>query len=134
MRWRDLALIALRWPEVSEGTSYGTPALKVRKSLLARHRPEDDSVVLLDVPPEERAHLIETMPDAFFCEPHYEPYAIVLARLAPLPPDVATRLLERRWRATATKAARAAADGGSGLTPRRRPPGPAGPRRSPRPR
>src|SRR5271169_5545526 len=30
----DVREIALAWPEVTDGTSYGTPALKVRKKLL----------------------------------------------------------------------------------------------------
>jgi hypothetical protein len=111
MRWRDAVDIALRWPEVAEATSYGEPSLKVRKRLLARHRPKDDSIVLLDVPHEERAHLIEIMPEAFFCEPHYADHAVVLARLPDAPQDVVEGLLERRWRSSATKKAIAAFDG-----------------------
>ncbi|MEO0914628.1 MAG: MmcQ/YjbR family DNA-binding protein [Pseudomonadota bacterium] len=91
-------------------TSYGTPSLKVRRRLLARHRPEDDSVVLPGIPVEERGHLIEVMPDAFFCEPHYEGYDIVLAWLPPAPPDIIGRFLERRWRSAATKRALASFD------------------------
>jgi hypothetical protein len=62
-------------------------------------------MVLLDVPAEERAHLIEIMPEAFFCEPHYEGHDIVLARLEHVPVDVVERLLERRWRNSASKRA-----------------------------
>lgn len=105
MRWSDVVDLAMQWPEVCEAISYGEPSLKVRKRLLARHRPGDGSVVLLDVPAEERSHLIEIMPDAFFCEPHYEGHDIVLARLQHLPVDVARRLLERRWRSSASKRA-----------------------------
>jgi hypothetical protein len=36
MTFDDVREIALAWPEVADGTSYGTPALKVRKKLLAR--------------------------------------------------------------------------------------------------
>jgi hypothetical protein len=32
----DVRKIALVWPEVEDGTSYDTPALKVRKKLLSR--------------------------------------------------------------------------------------------------
>ena len=32
----DVRKISLVWPEVEDGTSYGTPALKVRKKLLVR--------------------------------------------------------------------------------------------------
>ncbi len=110
MRWRDVVDIALRWPEVAEALSYGEPSLKVRKRLLTRHRPKDDSIVLLDVPDQERAHLIEIMPEAFFGEPHYADHDIVLARLPHARPEVVARLLERRWRGSATKRAVAAFD------------------------
>ena len=36
MMFDDVEAIALKWPGVETGTSYGTPALKVRKKLLAR--------------------------------------------------------------------------------------------------
>lgn len=103
MRWRDVVNLAMQWPDVDEATSYGEPSLKVRKRLLSRQRLEDNTIVLLDVPVEERAHLIEIMPETFFCERHYEGYEIVLARLEHAPIDVVERLLERRWRNCASK-------------------------------
>lgn len=103
--------IALRWPEVAEAVSYGEPSLKVHRRLLTRHRPDDDSIVLLDVPHEEREHLIEVRPAAFFCEPHYADHGIVLARLSHVPPEIVERLLERRWRSSAATKAIAAFDG-----------------------
>jgi hypothetical protein len=39
----DVRKIALAWPEVDDGTSYGTPALRVRKKLLARLKEDGDS-------------------------------------------------------------------------------------------
>ncbi|MDD7970816.1 hypothetical protein [Roseinatronobacter alkalisoli] len=105
MHWNDVVTMALRWPEVAEATSYGEPSLKVRKRLLARLRLHDDSIVLLGVPVAEREHLIELMPEAFFCEPHYAGYDIVLARLAHIPAEVLERILERRWRSSATRRA-----------------------------
>jgi hypothetical protein len=39
----DVRTIALAWPEVEDGTSYGTPALKVRKKMLARLKEDGDS-------------------------------------------------------------------------------------------
>lgn len=110
MQWTDIINLAMRWPEVSEAVSYGEPSLKVRKLLLTRYRVADDSIVLLDVPAEEREHLIEIMPDVFFCEPHYEGHEIVLAKLQHADPDAIGRLLERRWRNSATKRAIAAFD------------------------
>jgi len=103
MLWNDAVTLAMKWPEVSEATFYGEPSLKIRKRLLARHRLDDDTIVLLDVPAEERAHLIEIMPEVFFCEPHYHGHEIVLAYLEHAPVDVIERLLERRWRNSASK-------------------------------
>ena len=113
MRWVDIVEIASQWPEVEQAISYGEPSLKVRKSLLTRHRVDDDTLVLMDVPVDERDHLIEMIPEAFFIEPHYHGHDIVLAHLSRLPPDIAKRLLERRWRKAATKRAVAQYDSAS---------------------
>lgn len=37
MTFDDVRKFALTWPEVEEGTSCGTPALKVRKAARAEH-------------------------------------------------------------------------------------------------
>ncbi len=110
VRWSDVVELALKWPEVSEAVSYGEPSLKTRKRLLTRRRVDDDSLVLLDVPAEERDHLIEIMPDVFFIEPHYASHDIVLAKLANIPNDILERLLKRRWRSSASKRALKAFD------------------------
>lgn len=104
MGWNDVVELAMaRLPAVETETSYGTPALKVRGRLLTRYRPEDDSVTLHDVPPEEREMLIAADPAAFHTTPHYRDHPIVLARLAAVPPEVLLRFLDRRWRAIAPK-------------------------------
>ena len=43
MTFDDVRTIALAWPEVEDGTSYGTPALKVRKKMLVRLKEDGDS-------------------------------------------------------------------------------------------
>jgi hypothetical protein len=58
----DVRKIALAWPEVEDGTSYGTPALKVRKKLLVRLKEDGDSLVMPGVPPDERDMLVESQP------------------------------------------------------------------------
>jgi hypothetical protein len=37
MTFDDVRSSVLTWPEVEDGTSYGTPALKVRKAARAEH-------------------------------------------------------------------------------------------------
>ncbi|WP_375458940.1 hypothetical protein [uncultured Enterovirga sp.] len=68
----DLVALARTLPEVEVSTSFGTPALKVRGKLLTRLRPEDDSLVLPDVPVEEREMLIAADPGVFHVTPHYD--------------------------------------------------------------
>jgi len=112
MRWIDVVEIALKWPEVAEGTSYGEPSLKVRKRLLTRVRLKDDSLVLLDIPSEERDILIAATPQTFFTEEHYRDYDIVLASLENISAREVAAFLERRWRSSATKRAVAEFDRG----------------------
>ncbi len=62
MTFDDVRKISLAWPEVEDGTSYGTPALKVRKKLLVRLKEDGDSLVMFGVPPDERDMLVESKP------------------------------------------------------------------------
>src|SRR5258708_37287014 len=78
----DVRKIALGWPEVEDGTSYGTPALKVRKKLLVRLREDVDSLVMPGVPQDEREMLVESQPKGFYFTDHYKDYAYVLVRLS----------------------------------------------------
>jgi len=101
----DLRAMLLAWPEVETGTSYGTPALKVRKKLLTRLKEDGDSITLHDVEPDERAMLIETQPKVFYFTDHYRDYPIVLARLSKATRKTIEPFLRRRWRSLASKAA-----------------------------
>lgn len=109
--WDEVRALAARLPEVVDGLSYGTPALKVGRALVARLREDGESVALFDVPEEEREMLIAAAPDVFFTTPHYDGYAIVLARLSAIEPERLFPFLERRWRARAPKRALRAYDG-----------------------
>ena len=105
MNFEDVRRIALAWPEVEDGTSYGTPALKVRKKLLVRLKEDDDSLVMPDVPHEERAMLVESQPKIFYFTDHYKDYAIVLVRLSKAKRTTIEPFIRRRWRTLASKAA-----------------------------
>lgn len=113
MTFDDVRKIALTWPEVEDGTSYGTPALKVRKKLLARLREDDDALVTLGVPLDEREMLIESQPRVFYFTDHYRDYPTVLIRLSKATRSHVEPLLRRRWRELASKAAVKAYDAGS---------------------
>ena len=105
MKWRDVVALGGEFPEVVESTSYGTPALKVGKALVIRLREDGDGLVLFDVPNEERELLMAAEPAVFHLTPHYENYAIVLARMSAITPDRLRSFVERRWRARAPKRA-----------------------------
>ena len=105
MTFDDVRKIALAWPEVEDGTSYGTPALKVRNKLLARLREDNDSLVMLGVPQDERDMLIESQPKIFYFTDHYRDYPIVLIRLSKAKRAIVEPLLRRRWRELASKSA-----------------------------
>ncbi len=105
MTFDDVRKIALAWPEVQDGTSYGTPALKVRKKLLARLKEDGDSLVMPGVPQDERDMLVERAPKAFHFTDHYRDYPMVLIRLSQAKRTDVEPLLRRHWRTLASKAA-----------------------------
>ena len=105
MTFDDIRKIALLWPEVEDGTSYGTPALKVRKKMLVRLKEDGDSLVVPGVPQDEREMLIESKPKIYYLTDHYRDYPTVLIRLSRAKRSHVEPLLRRRWRALASKAA-----------------------------
>ncbi len=100
---------ALTLPETQEGTSYGTPALKVRGTLLARLREEGD-VLVVKVDMDYRELLLETNPATYFITPHYVRYPAVLVRLALVDEEELRALLTDAWRIVAPKRLVAAFD------------------------
>jgi hypothetical protein len=105
MTFDDIRHIALAWPEVEDGTSYGTPALKVRKKMLVRLKEDGDSLVMPGVPLDEREMLVESQPKVFYFTDHYRDYPMVLIRLSTAKRATVEALLRRQWRALASKAA-----------------------------
>ena len=105
MTFDDIRKIALAWPEVEDGTSYGTSALKVRKKMLVRLKEDGDSLVMPGVPVDEREILVETQPRVFYFTDHYRDYPIVLIRLSKAKRATVEPFLRRRWRELASKKA-----------------------------
>ncbi|MGE3985922.1 MAG: MmcQ/YjbR family DNA-binding protein [Dehalococcoidia bacterium] len=103
MTWDDVVAVGLALPGVEVSTSYGTPALKVRKKLVARLKEDGDTLVLLQVEDIEQQFLMETRPDVFYKTPHYEGYPTVLVRLSRVDPVQLRELLETTWRRVAPK-------------------------------
>ena len=98
----DVREIAHALPGVVDGTSYGTPALKVGGKLIARLHQSMDCVVLrsdlLD-----REILMQSAPDVFFITDHYRDYPWILLRLGALDKRVLPELIERAWRLVAAR-------------------------------
>ena len=105
MTFDDVRTIALAWPEVEDGTSYGTPALKVRKKMLVRLKEDGDSLVMPGVPPEARDMLVASQPKVFYFTDHYKDYPMILIRLSKAKRAAVEPLLRRQWRTLASKAA-----------------------------
>jgi hypothetical protein len=76
----------------------------VNGKFLTRLRAEDNSMVLLEVPFDEREMLIEADPTTFHFTAHYKDYPSVLARLEHIHPGSLRAFLERRFRKVAKKA------------------------------
>ena len=110
MTFDDVRKIALAWPEVEDGSSYGTPALKVRKKMLVRLKEDGDSLVMPGVPQDEREMLVERQPTVFYFTDHYRDYPMVLIRLAKAKRADVEPLLRRHWGSLASKKAITAMD------------------------
>ena len=94
--------IAFSFPGVEEGTSYGTPAFRVRGTLLARlHDSGEALVVKVDL--AERESLMESDPVTFYITDHYLNYPFVLIRLSTASRSELRGLFEKAWRAAAPK-------------------------------
>jgi len=102
MNFDDVRKMAAELPGAEEGTSYGTPAFKVRKALFARLREDGDSLVLKRNI-FERAYLMEAHPDVFYITDHYRDYPLVLMRLSAATPGQLREGLEESWRIAAPR-------------------------------
>lgn len=103
MTYEEFRQIALSFPGVEEGRSYGKPAFLVNGKFLTRVRKEDGACVLTGVHFDEREMLIACEPKTFFFTAHYKDYPAVLARLEGLHPGSLRNFLERRWREVAPR-------------------------------
>ena len=95
---RKLGLVL---PNVEEGTTYGTPALKVRGRLLAcmtSHKSAEPNSLAVCVGFEQRDELIAADPNTYYVKRHYVDYPVVLVRLSRIRRDALRDLLHSAWR------------------------------------
>jgi hypothetical protein len=110
--WEDVAAIGARFPGVEEGTSYGTPSLKVRGKFICRLRTNPDALVMRVIDLADREALLKGEPEQFFSTPHYDGYPAVLVRLEEIGLEPLAELIEDAWRLQAPKRTVAAYDAG----------------------
>jgi hypothetical protein len=99
----DVTRLATQMPGVTIGASYGTPALRVGKRLMARLWQDGEVLVLKPVEDIEQRFLMETRPGVFFKTPHYEGYDAILIHLSTVDEETLRDLLQQCWRRLATK-------------------------------
>ena len=98
--------MALAFSGVEEGTTYGTPALKVRGQLLtcmAIHKSAEPGSLAVRIGFEDRAALISTDPEVYYLTDHYVEYPVVLVRLSRIHADALRDLLGMAWRFVSAK-------------------------------
>ena len=103
----DVRRLGMALPEMTESTSYGTPALKVRKKLVCRMWSEreykrdvvhDTEVLVLFCELEMKQVLLDNHPGVLFTVPHYDGYGAVLVRMADVDLDDLADWLEESYR------------------------------------
>ena len=93
--------LGLALPDVEEGTTYGSPALKVGGKMfacLAVHRSADPGSLAIRLDFDQRDDLIAADPKTYYLTDHYVNYPVVLVRLARVRQDALRDLLLMAWR------------------------------------
>jgi hypothetical protein len=98
----DVRAAAHRLPGVEDGTSYGTPALKVRGKLFVRLHQSGECFVLRSTI-LDRQIMMQVNPDAFFLTDHYVGYPWILVRLSAMRKKDLPALVEGAWRLVAPR-------------------------------
>ena len=97
--------LGLRLEGAEEGTSYGSPALKVGDQAFAsiptNKAAEPDSIVVR-LSFTERDLRLHAEPKIYYLKPHYEGYPCVLARVKLMKDDALEELLEAGWQFVGT--------------------------------
>jgi hypothetical protein len=100
LTWETVRRLALALPQAEEGTSYGTPAFRVRGKLFVRlHQCGDSIVIKLDR--KERTMRMEADPKAFYITDHYLSSSWMLVRLSAIRRGDLREVLVGSWRRSA---------------------------------
>ena len=94
--------MALAFPGVEEGTSYGTIAFRVSRKFLARFW-EDGETLVVKCGFEERDSRLLADPGTFFTTDHYRGYPTVLVRVPKASAADLRDVFEEAWKRHAPK-------------------------------
>jgi hypothetical protein len=92
--------------DVEVGTTYRTPALKVRGktfACIASHRSAEPDTLVAVVSFDDREQLLEADPAAYYIKDHYLNYPSVLVRLRKIHRDALRDLLRMAWTYVSSK-------------------------------
>jgi len=93
--------LGLPLPEVEEGTTYGSPALKLGGRLLACmavHKSAEPEYLVVRTDFETREALLAEEPGTYYVTHHYVNHPVVLVRLSRIKKDQLQDLLRSAWR------------------------------------
>jgi len=94
--------IALSFPGVEEGLTFGSPAFRVRKKLLAVLH-DDGETLVLQVGRLEQGYLIEAEPEIYYITDHYRGTPFLRVRLYKIDREALQEAFEQAWRRLALK-------------------------------
>ncbi|SRR5258708_10367618 len=94
--------IALSFPGVEKGPSYGTPGFRVKGKFMARFW-EDGKTLVVKCGHAESDFWMQTDPGTFYTTDHYRGYPTVLVRMAKVNEDDLREIIEQAWRLQAPK-------------------------------
>lgn len=106
MTYDDVRAIALELPDVEEGITYGTAAVKVRGKLFIRLKGDGETIVLR-TQPIERDHLVRDQAKILYITDHYRDYPWVLVRLDKILRPLSKELIEGAYRRVSPRRASA---------------------------
>ena len=100
--WAAVRKLALSFPTMSEGTSYGEPAFLLNGKFFSRFNEKEQGLVVY-AEEDLRDTLLAVEPETYFTTDHYRDYPYVLMRLERAKLAALRELYERAFRAKASQ-------------------------------
>ena len=107
--FEPVRVLGREFPDLCEGTMYGSPALKLGKRLVACvaiHRSAEPGSLVVRTDFEQRSALLDEDPGTYYITDHYANHPVVLVRLARLQQDQVRDLIAAARQCVLTDAAR----------------------------